>query len=163
MTSARTVPLLLAIAAAAVVGAALFSEFAFGLRPCELCFLERIPYYVALALNLVALALGRPGVTRAIVALTGLVFVVGAGLGFYHVGVEQHWFAGPSACTGGRGAASVAELKALLMATQPVRCDEVQWSLFGISLAGFNLIISLVLVVFALSRLRTPALRARTA
>ena len=156
MTTARRTPLLLLIAAGAVVGTALLSQYVGGLVPCELCLAERWPYYIILALNLVALLAGNLRLTRLILGLSAVVFLVGAGLGAYHVGVEQHWISGPTACTGGEtgGAKSIEDLQKLLLQQQPVRCDEVQWSLFGVSLAGWNFLISLVLLAFTLSRLR---------
>lgn len=156
MTTARRTPLLLLIAAGAVVGTALLSQYVGGLVPCELCLAERWPYYIILALNLVALLAGNLRLTRLILGLSAVVFLVGAGLGAYHVGVEQHWIAGPTACSGGEtgGAKSIEDLQKLLLQQQPVRCDEVQWSLFGVSLAGWNFLISLVLLAFTLSRLR---------
>ena len=156
MTTARRTPLLLLIAAGAVVGTALLSQYVGGLVPCELCLAERWPYYIILALNLVALLAGNLRLTRLILGLSAVVFLVGAGLGAYHVGVEQHWIAGPTACTGGEtgGAKSIEDLQKMLLQQQPVRCDEVQWSLFGVSLAGWNFLISLVLLAFTLSRLR---------
>lgn len=164
MSQLRRIPLLLLVASAAIVGAALLSQYVGGLTPCELCLAERWPYYIVIVLSLVALLVGRRGVTLGVTALCGLVFLASAGLAFYHVGVEQHWFAGPGACTGGGGAAqSIADLKAQLLATKPVRCDEVQWSLFGVSLAGWNFVASLLLAGFSLSSLRRPSLRARTA
>jgi disulfide bond formation protein DsbB len=79
--------------------------------------------------------------------LLALVFAAGTALAFYHVGVELHWFAGPSACTASAGTPSTLEaLKAQLLHQQPVRCDEPAWALFGISLAGWNLLASLAMV-----------------
>ena len=73
-----------------------------------------------------------------------LLFAASIGLAFYHVGVEQHWFAGPTACTGGyRRKASRAICAALLDGAPAGRCDEPQWTLFGVSLAGWNLLASL--------------------
>src|SRR6266851_2198929 len=93
-----------------------------------------------------------------------LLILIAAGLAFYHVGVEQHWFAGPDACTGASAATgSIEEFRARLMAQQPVRCDEPQWALFGVSLAGWNLLASAALVIFCLLALRAPALRGRAA
>ena len=78
-----------------------------------------------------------------------LLFAASTCLGAYHVAVEQHWIAGPTACTGGiGGASSPDQLLKMLQARQPVQCDVVQWSIFGISLAGLNLIASIVLTVF---------------
>jgi len=146
MTSAR--PVLLAVLAAgiAVAGGALLFQYVGGLQPCELCLAERWPYYGAIAVAALALATGAP---RAVwwVGLLALIFLGSAGLAAYHVGVEQHWIAGPTACTGGAsGAKSAEELMKFLTEQQPTRCDEVQWSLAGISLAGWNLVISLVLL-----------------
>ena len=100
MASPRLVPLLLFAASAAVVGAALLSQYVGGLQPCELCLYQRWPYYGVIMLTLIALALGRSGAARAVTAIAGLAFLAGAAVAFYHVGVEQHWFAGPTACTG---------------------------------------------------------------
>ena len=73
-----------------------------------------------------------------------LIFVLGGTIAFYHVGVEQHWFAGPSACTASSGGAMTLEdMKRQILGTAPVLCDRVQWSLFGVSLAGWNLLASL--------------------
>jgi disulfide bond formation protein DsbB len=86
------------------------------------------------------------------------VFALGVAFAFYHVGVEQHWFAGPSACTAsGGGALTLEEMKRQIIGTAPVLCDRVQWSLFGVSLAGWNLLASLGMagvcaVVFARTR-----------
>jgi disulfide bond formation protein DsbB len=160
----RTAPLVILIASAAVVGGALLFQHVGGLPPCELCLYERWPYYAMIVLSALALAAGRPGVNAWVTGIAALVFLAGAGLAFYHVGVEQHWFAGPTACTGASGTgASIEDFRKQLMAQQPVRCDEPQWVLLGVSLAGWNLLASLALVVFCLLALRSPALRRRTA
>jgi disulfide bond formation protein DsbB len=84
-----------------------------------------------------------------------LLFIASTVLAFYHVGVEQHWFAGPTACTGsGPVAKTLEELQAQLMGTQPVRCDEPQFSLFGVTLAGANLLASVVMAGLALAAWR---------
>src|SRR5277367_5910923 len=125
MTSPRLVPLLLFVAAGVVVGSALLSQYVGGLQPCELCLAERWPYYIVMALNLLALLAGHRRLTQAVLVLSGIVFLVSAGLGAYHVGVEQHWIAGPTTCTGGGtgGAKSIEDLQKLLLQQQPVRCD----------------------------------------
>jgi disulfide bond formation protein DsbB len=133
-------------ASVAVLGAALLSQYWGGLAPCELCLLERWPWWVAIAIAAVSYLTGDRLAPQIPALLLAIVFLVGAGLGFYHVGVEQHWFAGPTACTaGGAAATSVDALRAQLVGKQPVMCDEVQWSLFGVSLAGWNMIASAVL------------------
>jgi disulfide bond formation protein DsbB len=150
MSMTRTAPLAILILAGAVVGAALLSQYWGGLRPCELCLYERWPYYAVAVLALVAILAGQRYLSRAALALAALLFAAGAVLAFYHAGVEWHWFAGPTACTGlALDTGSVAALRAQLLATPPVRCDEVQWSLFGISLAGWNFVASVLLAVIS--------------
>jgi len=95
-------------------------------------------------------------------------FAAGAVLAFYHVGVEQHWFAGPSACTAGSGGAmTLEEMKQQILGTAPVLCDRVQWALFGVSLAGWNLLASLGMAAIcglaALRSRRAASRRAATA
>ncbi len=161
MTAPRFAPLLLLIAAAAVLGGAWGFQIVGGLAPCELCLLERWPYYAVVAAALAALVAGRRGATQALLACAALAFLAGAGLALYHVGVEQHWIAGPSACTGGGPAGSIEELRRRLLAQQVVQCDEVQWSLFGLSLAAWNVAISLALALASLAGLRRSMPRRR--
>jgi disulfide bond formation protein DsbB len=155
MQQPRLVPLFLLLASALVVGGALFSQYVGGLQPCELCLYQRWPYYAMIALAALALAAGGRAAASWLAAAGALLFAAGAVLAFYHVGVEHKWFAGPTACTGSLAAAnSVEALKAQIMGLQPVRCDEPQWSLFGVTLAGWNLLASLGLAGFCLLALR---------
>ncbi len=134
-------------ASVVVLGTALLSQYWGGLVPCELCLLQRWPWRVAIAAAaLIWLAGERVPLTAAALVLA-LVFFVSAGLGFYHVGVEQHWFQGPTACTATEGitATTVEELRRQLEGVKPVMCDQVQWALFGVSLAGWNMIASLIM------------------
>lgn len=149
MHPARRPLILILVASAAVVGAALLSQYWGGLAPCELCLYERWPYYAAIGLALLALAF--PGFGRAGLLLLVLLFLVSAELGFYHTGVEQHWFQGPTSCTSnGRVPQTLEELKALIARTQAVMCDQVQWQLWGVSLAGWNFVASVLIATFAL-------------
>ncbi len=140
-------PRLVALAVVAVSGlplaAALLSQFVGDLEPCDLCLLQRWPYVAGLVIGLTAFAFAaRPGLLRLALVLAGLAFLTTSGIAAFHVGVEQHWWVGASACSGpvsGRGK-SLAEVEAMLMAAPVVRCDDVQWSLLGISMAGFNLL-----------------------
>jgi disulfide bond formation protein DsbB len=150
MTAARRLPLLLLIASAAIVGGAWAFQIWGGLAPCELCLYQRWPYYAVIAGSVVALFPGRASVTRALLWLAAVTFLIGAALAFYHLGVERHWFAGPSACTGTGAATSAADLERRLLAQQPVACDQPQWALFGVTLAGWNLVASLVLAALCL-------------
>jgi disulfide bond formation protein DsbB len=142
---------LVLLASTIVLGAALLSQYWGGLAPCELCLLQRRPWEAAIAISLVALLVGsRPALPWVALALA-IVFATGAVFAFYHVGVEQHWFAGPSACTAsGAGAMTLEEMKRQILGTAPVLCDRVQWSLFGVSLAGWNLLASFVMAAVCL-------------
>ena len=78
--------------------------------------------------------------------LSGIVFLVGAGIAFYHVGVEQHWWASAASCgnNGGDVPKTIDELRQLLMQAKPAKaCDEVDWTLFGLSMATYNVPFSL--------------------
>jgi len=149
-SATRGVLLLVLGASIAVIAGAFLFEYAGHLAPCEICLAERWPYYAAIVLSLLALATGTRW-TAFWLALIAVAFLASTGLGAYHVGVEQHWIAGPTACTGSDigVAKTVEELKRLMEGQQAVRCDVVQWTLFGISLAGFNLLISLGLLGIA--------------
>src|SRR5271155_819469 len=118
-------------ASAVVLGAALLSQSWGGLAPCELCLLQRWPWGVAIALAVGALIGGSRRALPWVALLLAIIFGVGALFAFYHVGVEQHWFAGPSACTAGGGATTLEEMKRQILGTAPVLCDRGPWSLFG--------------------------------
>lgn len=160
MPPARLVPLLLLLVSAAVVGVTWGFQLIGGLAPCELCLYQRWPYYAVIAAAALALLAGRRGVTAALLGLAALAFLAGAGLALYHVGVEQHWIAGPAACTSSGGPArSIEEFRRRLLAQQVVQCDQVQWSLFGLSLAGWNVVASLALALCCVIALRRPEMR----
>ena len=102
-----------------------------------------------MGIAIATLLLPRPLALPLSAMLLALTFLASTALGFYHVGVEQHWFAGPTACTAsGGGASSIDALRAQLLGKQPVMCDQVQWSLLGISMAGWNFLASLALAGF---------------
>jgi len=152
------------LASVIVLGAALVSQYWGGLLPCELCLLQRWPWAAAIAISLVALIAGRRAALPWVALLLAIVFAFGGAIAFYHVGVEQHWFAGPSACTASSGGAlTVEDMKRLIIGTQPVLCDRVQWSLFGVSMAGWNLLASLGMAAICAAvfvRSRHPASQA---
>jgi disulfide bond formation protein DsbB len=148
----RVFPIFVLLVSAAVLGAVLVSQYWGGLMPCELCLKERWPWAVAIVVAFVAALVGSRPALPSVALLLAAVFAVSSGLAFYHVGVEQHWFAGPSACTAAAGTPkTLAELEAQLAHQQPVRCDEPAWSLVGVSLAGWNLVGSLVMTAICLA------------
>lgn len=148
--SMRQAALAVALGAAATVGGALVFEHVFGYVPCKLCLTQRNPYYIAIPLGIAA-ALLPPRWTRAGLWLLALVFIVSAGLGAYHSGVEWGVFAGPSDCGGGagQGAGNVGDFLNQLQNTRVVSCTEAAWRFLGLSLAGWNVLISLALGAFA--------------
>lgn len=155
MLTARRILLAVLAGSVAVIGSALLFEHVGGYLPCELCLAERWPYYIAIPATAIALAAGGRGAAWWL-GFLALLFLVSTGMGAYHVGVEHHWISGPTACTGGggSGAKTPEELMKYLQGRQAVQCDEVSWSLFGISLAGWNVLTSLLLLGLALLGLR---------
>ncbi len=142
------------VASLATLLGAWFFQYVLGYLPCHLCLQERIPYYVIIPLSL-AIALGaRAGAPRGLVAaglaILGIVALCGAALGTYHAGVEWGFWAGPSDCTG-----TLWDLKSggsildQLDSIHVVPCDKAAWRLLGISLAGYNALISLAMAGFA--------------
>ena len=148
----RQAALAVALGAAATIGGALVFEHVFGYVPCKLCLMQRNPYYLAIPLGLAA-ALLPPRWARVGLWLLALTFIVSAGLGAYHSGVEWGFFAGPSDCGGGSGAAagSVGDFMNQLQTTRVVSCTEAAWRFLGLSLAGWNVLISLGLAAFAVT------------
>jgi disulfide bond formation protein DsbB len=135
--------LLLALASAAILLGALALQYLGGLPPCPLCIRQRWPYLALIVLG----GVGWRARPRAMLGLSNLVLLVGAGLAAYHVGIEQGWWALPAGCVAGGGAESVEELKRLL-AEAPPACDQVSFTFLGLSLAGWNLVASLLLALF---------------
>src|SRR5205807_8388912 len=137
----RTFAGLVLIASAIVLGAALLSQYWGGLAPCELCLLQRWPWVAAIVISSAAMIVAdRTALPWVALALAG-VFAVGSALAFYHVGVERHWFAGPTPCTGTATAAGTIEAwKAHTPGQMPVPCAEPAGPRGGTSLAGWTLL-----------------------
>ncbi|MDQ4059848.1 MAG: disulfide bond formation protein B [Pseudomonadota bacterium] len=156
-TPALVAGLILVVAAATLAGAWIL-QLGFGLAPCPLCLVQRWPYYAALPLAAGAAWLGHTGRTRAARAglgLLALVMLVSAGLGAYHSGVEWGWWAGPTDCAGtGQTTQRATDLLKSLNTVRVVRCDEAAARFLGLSLAGWNALVSLALAVAAAWGLR---------
>ena len=153
MLEARHAPVLIVLASAGALAAAFAWQHVGGLAPCPLCIWQRWPYVATIVLGLAALGLARGRARQRLVGLAGLVFLAGAGIALFHVGVEAHWWPGLAECSGTAtlGAQSIDDLRRTLLDTPPVPCDAVPWSLFGISIAGYNLIASLALAAASLA------------
>ncbi len=138
---------------ALLLGAFAFQHIA-GLAPCPLCLWQRYPHAVAAVFGLAALAL-----PMTILCWAGAAAALSsAGIGLYHVGVEQRWWTGPGTCsTGDVSGMSAEDLMAQIMAAPLVRCDEIAWAFAGISMAGWNAILSIGLAALWFAALRHKA------
>jgi disulfide bond formation protein DsbB len=146
--------LAIVVIAAATLAGAWFFQLALDIRPCPLCLEQRYAYYLAVPLGaLVALAAVKDA-PRALIyaglAVLGLAAVYNAGLGTYHAGVEWGFWPGPTECTGPvLDLGKAGSLFDNLDKVKVIRCDEVQWRFLGLSLAGYNVLISLAMAVLA--------------
>ena len=138
-----TAALVLAGISFAALAAAWVFQFS-GYPPCSLCLEERVPYYAAVPGGLLAafLASRRPRLAALIVAALVLGFLYNAGLSIYHAGAEWHFWPGPDTCTSNGDLLQPKSLSEALRHNNVVRCDEAAIRIFGISLAGYNVLIS---------------------
>ena len=142
-----------AIAAATLAGAWYF-QLVLDIRPCPLCLEQRYAYYLAIPLGaLTALAAGRDAPRSVLLAGLAILWVAALGnavLGTYHSGVEWAFWQGPTDCTGPIGdLGSAGNLLERLDTAKVIPCDEVQWRFLGLSLAGYNVLISLLMAAIA--------------
>ena len=145
---------------AALLAGAYGSQYFGGLFPCHYCWWQRYAHFAALAFAILAYALVRfPDRGRSFVWLAALAILTSGLIGFYHAGVELKIFEGVGSCTSTVKASSTDDLMRQILAAPLVRCDEVQWSFLGISMAGWNFIIStasaLAILWLSLKRPRT--------
>ena len=151
---ALTAALSIAVIAAATLAGAWFFQLVLDIRPCPLCLEQRYAYYLAIPLGaLTALAAGRSTLRSLVLAGLALLALAALGnavLGTYHAGVEWGFWQGPTDCTGPVGnLGSAGTLLERLDKVKVIRCDEVQWRFLGLSLAGYNVLISLLLAAIA--------------
>ena len=123
---------------AALLAGAYIGEFGFGLYPCEMCWWQRWPHFAAVVLAALAFAVPPP---RLWTRLAALAILASGPLGAFHAGVEYGWWEGVTACTQTVGSGTGSAIDAIINAPL-VRCDRAPWSLLGISLAGWNFLIS---------------------
>ncbi|MGY6550795.1 MAG: disulfide bond formation protein B [Erythrobacter sp.] len=126
--------LALAVPAALLAGAYV-AQYVFGLPPCEMCWWQRYPHFAALGIAGMAFFMAPAAVWT---ALAGLAIITSGLIGGFHAGVEYGWWQGITGCATLPSAIDVMDPRAAPL----VRCDRAPWSLFGISLAGFNFLIS---------------------
>ena len=141
-----------ALGAMATILGAWFFEYVLGYLPCPLCLQQRIPYYIAIPAAVIVAGAALKGAPRSWLALglaaIALVMLVSAGLGVHHSGVEWKGWPGPASC-GTMGELGSGNLLERVQQTRIIRCDEAAWRFLGISLAGYNVLISLALAAIA--------------
>ncbi|MGA8616791.1 MAG: disulfide bond formation protein B [Xanthobacteraceae bacterium] len=138
----------------ATLAGAWYFQFVLHYQPCHLCLIQRVPYYIVIPLSLVLAIAARANAPRLLIA-AGLVALliaalISAALGAYHAGIEWGFWPGPSDCTGplinlNSGGSLLDQLNTIHV----VPCDKAAWRLLGISLAGYNVLISLALAAIA--------------
>ncbi len=133
----------LILVAAGGSAALLLGAFGFqylgGMAPCKLCLWQRWPHGAAILIGVLALMI--PG--RGLPILGALAALTTAGIGLYHAGVEQRWWEGPSTCTAGPvGGLTPEQLMEQILSAPLVRCDEIPWEMFGLSMAAWNAVVS---------------------
>lgn len=125
---------------AALIGGALISQYVFGLYPCEMCMWQRWPHFAAIFFALTASVLYQRSWAKYLVFAAALTILISGLIGGFHAGVEYGWWEGLTSCAADIAAGD--DLLGSIMNAPLVRCDVAPWSLFGISLAGFNFLLS---------------------
>jgi disulfide bond formation protein DsbB len=147
----RAAQILLA-ACVSSLGFALVMQYGFGFDPCILCLWQRGPFVAGGLLALLALAWKPYGKQSCIIlGVIVFVFLINAGIAAFHTGVERHWWLGTTGCTVTPLHAKTPDsILQELLSTPVAHCDEISWTLFGLSMANYNIPFSLGLAVFAL-------------
>ncbi len=159
---------LLALGSLAVMLAAIAIAWGFeifgGYAPCPLCLQQRVPYYVAIPLAAIALAMVvRPPVFRTVMIAAGFAMAAGVALGVYHAGAEWAWWEGPNTCGAGGADGGVTDASNLLAAIQDsnfVSCTDVQGRFLGLSFAGWNVVSASVASLAAFAAAAAPRTQA---
>ncbi|WP_375692074.1 disulfide bond formation protein B [Pseudooceanicola sp. LIPI14-2-Ac024] len=140
---------------ALILGALAF-QYIGGILPCKMCYWQRYPHYLAIVIGALALWLGG----RVLAYLGAAAAATTAAIGLFHTGVERGWWEGPASCTGsgaGLGGLSGSDLLSTDGPVGIVMCDEVAWSMLGLSMASWNAIFSAGLVLLWLAAARRAA------
>jgi disulfide bond formation protein DsbB len=150
-------PLAVFVLSGATILGAWYFQYVLKLPPCPLCLEERLPYHIVIPLSLLMVTAAMVRAPRAllVVGLVAMIAVmlVSAALGAYHAGVEWRWWPGPTDCSGPISDLSTTSLLDQLQSIHVVRCDEAAWRFLGLSLAGYNVLISLFIAAVAASGL----------
>lgn len=153
MTVGRTPLILLLLGSGGLLLGALGFQYLEGMEPCPLCFTQRWPHIAVVTLAYLGLTLLPEHRAPVMLLPCALLLATTAGVGVYHAGIEYGWWAGPGACSGAAGfdpsKVTADSLMDSIGAAPPARCDAVPWSLYGISMAGWNALLSAGLAAFA--------------
>lgn len=145
--------LLATAGSAALMLGALGFQYIGDMPPCKMCYWQRYGHITAIALGVLAFFVP----VNLLIALALLAVLSSAAIGGFHAGVEQGWWEGPTTCTSGPiGGLSTDDLLNQIMSAPLVRCDEIPWELFGLSMAGWNMVASLGIVAVWYLVLRQP-------
>jgi disulfide bond formation protein DsbB len=158
--AAATASAIFVLSAATLLGAWYF-QYVLKLAPCPLCLEQRLPYHIVIPLSLLMVIAAIVRAPRALLTVGFVAIMVAmhgsAALGAYHAGVEWRWWPGPTECSGPISDFTVkGPLLDQLRSIHVVRCDEAAWRFLGLSLAGYNVLISLALAAIAAFGLITP-------
>jgi disulfide bond formation protein DsbB len=138
-----------------LAGAFLFQGL--GFAPCPLCLWQRWPHAAAVGLGILGFVFWQGGAGRLLALAGALAALATAGLGLYHTGVERGWWEGPASCAGGAGLGGLSGADLLsLEGPSLILCTDVAWSLFGLSMASWNAVLSLLLAAIWVMAARRP-------
>jgi disulfide bond formation protein DsbB len=134
----------------AIIGTVFFFQYGLKLPPCELCRYERWPYFALLIISLLGCFVHT--FKRTISFLIIILFLISGGIGFFHVGVENHWINYNSTCVSviKENSASLEEFKEKLFQKDLISCDVIKYKLFGLSFAAWNFISSVIMFIFSI-------------
>lgn len=124
------------------LGGVFVGQYFFGLHPCHLCLYQRWPFGVIIIFGLAGLSL--PRLSQAMIGLSGVAFLLNAGIAFFHSGVERKWWAGLEGCTTPDMSGSIEDLMKRIQEAAVVNCDEIAFKLFGLSIANYNVLLCLI-------------------
>jgi disulfide bond formation protein DsbB len=139
--------LLALLVPSALILAVYIAQYGFGLAPCDMCWWQRYPHFAAIGLAIAAYVTRGTRLGGALVVLAALAIGVSGAIGAFHAGVEYGWWQGPTACS---STSLGSDPLASIMNAPLIRCDTPAWTLFGVSLAGFNFLISVASSVLIL-------------
>ena len=150
----KTLTLLATLGSAALILGALGFQYIGGLYPCKLCYWQRYGHFAAIAAGGVALFVPA----RVLLWIGAAGAGSSSGIAVYHTGVERGWWEGPTTCSGGQvGNLSTDELFDQIMNAPVIRCDEIPWEMFGLSMANLNIVASAVIAVLFILAARAKA------